>query len=167
MLELFRVNGRINFTALVVSIFIALSVGLLSSYFVMSTFEEYVELIKPSFAPPASVFAPVWTVLYTLMGIASYRIWMYGTEREDVRSALFYYGLQLFFNFLWTIIFFGLGLRGLAYLEIILLLILIIVTTVRFYRIDEIAGYLFIPYVLWVAFASVVNLSIWLLNIDV
>lgn len=164
MLRLFRVNGKINWLALIISILIPLSVGFLSSYLVKDSYQTFQELTKPSFAPPASVFAPVWTVLYILMGIASYRVWMYGLDRQDVRTALVFYGLQLFFNFLWTIIFFGLGLRGLAYIEIIILLILIIITTSRFYKIDKTAGYLFIPYLLWTMFASVLNMSIWLLN---
>lgn len=164
MLRLFRVNGKINWIALFVSIIIPLLVGFLSSYFIRDTYEPYAQLVKPSFAPPSQVFRPVWTLLYILMGIASYRVWMYGIEKMDVSNALFYYGLQLIFNFLWPIIFFGLGLRGLAYIEIIILLILIIITTIKFYRIDSIAGYLLIPYILWVAFASIINLSIWLLN---
>ncbi len=165
MLRLFKVNGRVNIRALFISILIPLLVGFLSSYLVRDTYETFESLIKPSFAPPASVFAPVWTVLYILMGIASYRIWMYGTNRQDVCSALLYYGLQLIFNFMWTIIFFGLGLRGFAYVEILILLLLIIITTIKFYRIDKLAGYLLLPYLLWVSFASILNLSIWLLNL--
>lgn len=164
MLNLFRVNGKINWAALIISIIIPLLVGFLSSYFIMDSYQAFEELNKPSFAPPASLFGPVWTILYILMGIASYRVWMYGTDRQDVRSALLFYGLQLVFNFLWPIIFFGSGLRGLAYIEIIILLILVIITTFKFYNIDKTSGYLLIPYVLWVAFASVLNLSIWLLN---
>lgn len=165
MLRLFRVNGRVNIRALFISILIPLLVGFLSSYLVGDTYEAFENLIKPSFAPPASIFGPVWTVLYILMGIASYRIWMHGTNRKDVSSALVYYGLQLIFNFLWTIIFFGLGLRGFAYAEIMVLLFLIIITTIKFYRIDKLAGYLLVPYLLWVSFASILNLSIWLLNL--
>jgi len=164
LLRLFRVNGKTNWIALAISIMIPLLVGLLSAYLIKDTFQNYAMLNKPSFAPPTQVFQPAWTLLYILMGIASYRVWMYGIGRPDVRSALFYYGLQLIFNFLWSIIFFGLGLRGLAYIEIIILLILIIITTIKFYRIDRIAGYLLVPYILWVSFASVLNLSIWLLN---
>ncbi|WP_432405916.1 TspO/MBR family protein [Wukongibacter sp. M2B1] len=164
MLRLFRVNGRINWSSLIISIMIPLLVGFLSSYFIRDAFQTYGQLNKPSFAPPAQIFQPAWTILYILMGIASYRIWMYGIERSDVRSALFYYGLQLIFNFLWSIIFFRLELRGLAYIEIIILLVLIIITTIKFYRIDKVAGYLLVPYILWVTFASVLNLSIWLLN---
>ncbi len=165
MSRLFMVNGKVNLRALFISILIPLLVGFLSSYLVGNTYETFESLNKPSFAPPASVFGPVWTVLYILMGIASYRIWMYGTENKEVSRALMYYGLQLMFNFLWTIIFFGLELRGFAYIEILILLLLIIITTIKFYRIDKTAGYLMIPYLLWVSFASLLNLSIWLLNL--
>lgn len=164
LLRLFRVNGKINWLALIIAILIPLLVGALSSYLAGDSYQTFQELTKPSFAPPAWVFAPVWTVLYILMGIASYRIWMYGLNRQDVRGALLFYGLQLFFNFLWTITFFGLGLRGPAYIVIIILIILIMITTIRFYKIDKIAGYLLIPYLLWTMFASALNLSIWLLN---
>jgi tryptophan-rich sensory protein len=163
-MKLFEVNGKRNYIALIIAIAIPLLVGFLSSYFTRDGFEVFQLLKKPFFAPPGEVFAPVWTVLYILMGIASYRIWMLGTEKLQVKKALRLYGIQLFFNFLWSILFFGLGLRGLAFIEIIILLILIIATTRRFHNLDKIAGYLLIPYIIWVSFASLLNLSIWLLN---
>ncbi len=120
---------------------------------------------KPSFTPPDYVFGPAWTVLYALMGIASYRVWKIRQhDQKRAKKALNFYSAQLFFNFLWSIIFFGLRYRGLAFLEILVLLILIVQTTVEFFKLDKIAGYLMIPYFLWVSFATILNYSIWQLN---
>ncbi|EOD01493.1 TspO/MBR family protein [Caldisalinibacter kiritimatiensis] len=159
-MKLFKVNGKKNYLALIIAIAIPLLVGFLSSYLVRDGYQTFETLNKPFFAPPAGIFAPVWTILYILMGIASYRIWML----PQVKKSLRLYGIQLFFNFLWSIIFFGLALRGLAFLEIIVLLILIIATTKSFFKLDKISGYLLIPYVIWVSFASLLNLSVWLMN---
>lgn len=165
MFNLIKVRGKINLKALLIFILIPILVGYLSSMLTVDTFEAYQQLEKPGFSPPGWIFGPVWTLLYILMGIASYRIYMYGIKRKDVKVALFIYFLQLFFNFIWSIIFFRWQMRGLAYIEILILGALILLTIDKFYKIDKTAGILLIPYILWVAFASVLNLSIWLLNI--
>jgi benzodiazapine receptor len=126
--------------------------------------EEYLALKKPSFAPPGWIFGPVWTVLYIMMGVAAYRIFGLGWDRAAVRTALFMFAIQLFFNLIWTPLFFGWQLRGAAFLDIVLLLVFLIMTTLKFYQLDYWAGYLLIPYILWAAFASVLNLSFWQLN---
>ncbi len=162
--SIFKINGRVSYGALILSIIIPLAVGFTSTLLVGDSYEMFQQINKPSFAPPGWIFGPVWTILYILMGIASYRIWMQGIEKREVRVALFFYGFQLILNFLWTIIFFGLQLMGLAFIEIITLLIFIIITAVRFYKIDKVAGYLLIPYILWVSFAAILNFSIWRLN---
>jgi tryptophan-rich sensory protein len=161
---MFKVKGKRNLFALIVSIFIPQLVGILSGFLTRGSSDMYRDLIQPSFAPPAWFFPIAWVILYLLMGIASYRIWMLGAEKKEVKNALFYYGLQLVFNFFWSILFFGVGLRGLAFIELLVLLVLIIITTVKFYRLDKTAGYLMIPYILWVAFAAILNFSIWQLN---
>lgn len=153
-----------NLLSLIIAILIPLAVGFLSSFLSRSGMEAYQSLIKPAFSPPGWIFAPVWTVLYILMGIASYRIWRLGPENPEVRSALKSYAMQLALNFLWSILFFGLGLRFLAFIDIILLLIFILITTIQFYRLDKPAAYLMIPYILWVSFAAVLNYTIWQLN---
>lgn len=164
LFRLIRVKGRINLKALLIFILIPVLVGYVSSRLTMNSFEAYQQLQKPNFSPPGWVFGPVWTILYVLMGIASYRIYMYGIKRKDVKSALVVYFIQLFLNFLWSIIFFRLQLRGLAYIEILILAALILLTIDKFYKIDKPAGILMIPYLLWVVFASILNLSVWLLN---
>lgn len=165
MKNIFRVNGQINIAALIISIIISEGTGALSAWAAGGAFKSYQQnIIQPSFAPPASVFGPVWVVLFLLMGVAAYRIYMYGYRKSRVKNALRFYFRQLAFNFLWPVIFFGLALRGLAMIEIVILLVLIIITSYKFYRLDRLAGYLMVPYILWVSFASILNFSIWLLN---
>ena len=123
----------------------------------------YVTLNKPTFNPPSWVFAPVWTTLYVLMAIAGWRVWRSAGSAAR-RWPLIVFGTQLALNLLWSFLFFGLQQIGLALLDILLLLIAISVNTVLFWRIDSIAGWFFVSYVLWVVFASVLNLALWLLN---
>ncbi len=150
---------------MLISIAIAEGVGILSSFFTKDTMEKYQQLQQPSFSPPGWVFPVVWSILFLLMGIASYRVYSAGIKRRDVQSALIFYGIQLIFNFFWSILFFRLGMRGFAFLWLLILLILIIITTVKFYKVDKFAGYLMIPYILWVCFAGVLNYTIWQLNL--
>ena len=165
MNNIFKVNGKTSFGMLAVSIIISEGTGALSALAVGGAFNlNQQNIIQPSFAPPASVFGPVWTVLFFLMGLAAYRIWMYGYLNKGVKKAVLLYLVQLGLNFLWPILFFGLALRGLAMVEILVLLLFIILTTREFFRLDKLAGYLMFPYVLWVSFASILNYSIWMLN---
>ena len=161
---LFKVNGKRDLTMLAIFVLVCEGVGVLSSFFTMSADIQYKSLILPPFAPPAWVYAPVWTILYFLMGVAAYRVWLYGIFKVNVREALAYFTIQLALNFLWSVLFFGLQYRGLAFVEILLLLILILITAYKFYKIDRTAGYLLVPYILWVSFAAVLNYSIWVLN---
>lgn len=154
-----------NFIPLIISIIIPLAGGTISSFLSGNTGESFRNLNLPDFAPPGWIFAPVWTILYIMMGIAAYLVWKKGKEGENVTIALILYGLQLVFNFIWTPIFFGLEMRGLAFGVILILLVLIILTAKEFYNIDKRAGYLMIPYILWVLFATVLNYSIWQINL--
>lgn len=153
-----------SFIPLAISILISEGIGALSAFFSMGTMEKYKMLNQAPFSPPGWIFPVVWGILYLLMGVASYLVYSSGADKKEVKSALSFYTLQLAFNFFWTILFFRFELRGFAFLWIIALLILIIITTVKFYRINRTAGYLMIPYVLWVSFASVLNFAIWQLN---
>ncbi|WP_202707238.1 TspO/MBR family protein [Sporosalibacterium faouarense] len=155
---------RNSIIKLIISIAIPLGVGFLSSLLSINTVDTYRNLIQPSFAPPSWLFAPVWTILYILMGIAAYRIWISYADTSKKDSAFTFYFIQLSLNFLWSIIFFRFNMRFLALIEILLLLFSIIITTIKFYKIDKKAGYLMIPYILWASFATVLNYSIWMLN---
>lgn len=123
----------------------------------------YETLIQPVFAPPNWVFAPAWILLYTLMGIALFLVW---EKRRDNRfgAAVIFFFAQLYFNIIWSYVFFSWHNLALAYLEIMLLLGLIIVTTVFFFKISKPAGWLMVPYIAWVTFASFLNLAFWYLN---
>lgn len=125
----------------------------------------YPTINKPSFNPPNWIFAPVWTTLYVMMAIAAGLVWdKMETQRETVRKALTFFAIQLALNALWSFIFFGLHNPMLALIEIVLLWLMIYETFVQFNKVNKIAGYLFIPYILWVTFALVLNASIWWLN---
>jgi len=123
----------------------------------------YQTLEKPVFKPPDRVFAPVWTALYALLAIAGWRLWRRaGFERRG--RALTLFALQRGLNLIWSFLFFGLQKIDLALVEIVILLFAIIVNTAMFWRIDRWAGALFVPCVLWVAYATALNTSLWLLN---
>jgi benzodiazapine receptor len=164
MFNIFKVNGKKSIIALLISVLIAQGIGLLSGFLSMNSSKAYENFNKPPFSPPGWVFPVVWTVLFFLMAIAAYRIWMKGKSGEDVSKAFILYGIQLFLNFLWSIIFFRYRLYAIAFLELLVLLVFILLTTFEFYRIDKTAGYLMIPYIAWVSFAGVLNYTIWMLN---
>jgi len=125
--------------------------------------EWYTQLVKPGFTPPNWVFGPVWTLLYLSMGVAAWLVWRQ-SGWQVARWALTTYAIQLVLNALWSFLFFGKHLIGAALADITVLLSAIIVTTILFWRITPPAGWLMVPYVLWVAFASALNYRFWILN---
>ena len=143
-----------------------LGVGYISGMATQSSVQTWFPtLIKPGFNPPPEVFFPVWTTLYIMMGIAAGLVWdKIEIQKSAVKSALTFFFLQLFLNALWSVLFFGLRNPLLALIEIVILWLMIYETYVKFGRISKVAGYLFIPYLLWVSFAAVLNGSIWWLN---
>lgn len=125
----------------------------------------YPTLVKPIFNPPNWIFAPVWTILYVMMGVAGGLIWNYiESDKKKVKKAFLFFVIQLGLNALWSYIFFGLHNPLLALIEIIILWLMIFETYAQFKSIDKIAGMLLIPYLIWVSFATVLNASIWWLN---
>lgn len=152
---------KIQWKTLLLNFSIPLAVGVLASLLTGNSMENFSMLNKPAFAPPGWLFPVVWTILYLLMGTASYLIVSSG-QNPDV--ALLFYGLQLFFNFFWSLIFFNLKQYLLAFMWLLLLWILILKTIVLFFPISKTAAYLMIPYLLWVTFAGYLNYAIWLLN---
>lgn len=143
-----------------------LAIGYLSSLVTQESVATwYPTLEKPIFNPPNWVFAPVWTTLYVMMGIAAGLVWnKIETQREVVKRALTFFAIQLLLNALWSYLFFGLHNPLLALLEIVVLWLMIYETFIQFNKINKIAAYLFIPYILWVSFAFLLNASIWWLN---
>jgi benzodiazapine receptor len=120
-------------------------------------------LDKPFFAPPSWLFGPAWTVLYFLMALALYLVWVKWPAKEAKMATSLYFA-QLCLNVLWSFLFFGQRSALLALVEIIILLTFIAMTTYRFYQVDRRAGYLMVPYLLWVAFATCLNAAIWIMN---
>ena len=123
----------------------------------------YPGLEKPAFNPPNAVFGPVWTVLYALMAYAAWEVWR-RSEGATRRHAITLYAVQLTLNLAWSLIFFGLRRPDIALVEVVLFLGAILLTARAFWRIHRPAGLVFVPYVLWVAFASLLNFEIWRLN---
>ena len=123
----------------------------------------YVTLAKPSWNPPNWIFGPVWAALYFCMAIAAWLVWRQGGFRQ-ARVPLALFAVQLALNVLWSCIFFGLENPGLAFVEVLLLWLAIAATMVSFWWRSMVAGILFVPYLAWVSFASVLNFAIWRLN---
>jgi len=140
--------------------FVASGIGAMASIRA-ATF--YAQLIQPSWAPPSSVFGPVWTLLYALMGVAAWLVWREGGLRAN-RSAHILFLMQLAVNALWSWLFFAWHRGALAFADIVLLCVLIMATLVSFWRVRPLAGALLIPYLMWVVFAAVLNFSVWHLN---
>jgi len=154
---------KIDWKKLAICVAIPLLVGGLSALLTRNSMEAFGALNQPPLSPPGWLFPVVWTILYVLMGVASYLV-VTARRSRMTNPALTAYGAQLFFNFFWSIIFFNWQQYLFAFIWLLVLWVLILVTLSRFYRIDKRAGYLLIPYLLWVTFAGYLNLGIYLLN---
>jgi len=158
-------TGRKTYTRIAIAVLACLLVGFLSSFATQSSVDTwYVGLNKPSFNPPNWVFAPVWSVLYVLMGIAAGLVWARGFYHKWVKTALYLFGFQLLYNATWSMVFFGLRRPLAAFIILIVLLVLILLTIRQFRVVNKTAANLLIPYLLWVIFAGVLNFEIVRLN---
>lgn len=154
-----------NIITFLICLAIPLLIGFIGSQFTMESVKTwYTTINKPSFNPPNWVFAPVWTTLYILMGVASFRVWQKRKSAEWFHWAVIIYLVQLAFNLMWSFIFFELHQIGFALIEIILLLMLIVINAFIFYRFDRLTAWLFLPYFVWVSFATYLTYSIFTLN---
>jgi len=152
-------------TKIAIAVVICLLIGFLSSFATQSSVNDwYLNLNKPSFNPPNWLFAPVWSVLYILIGVAAGIVWGKGFHHVWVKTALYHFGFQLLLNALWSIIFFGLK-NPLAALFVILILLVMIILTIKWFNVvSKKAAMLMVPYLLWVSFATILNFKIWELN---
>lgn len=149
----------------IIAVTLCLIIGFLSSFATQSSVNDwYLTLNKPSFNPPNWIFAPVWTILYVLMGISAGWVWSKGFHHKWVKTGLYHFGFQLLLNALWSIVFFGLKSPFYALWVIIALLIMLILTIRWFKVVSKVAAILLIPYLLWVCFATALNYKIWELN---
>ncbi len=154
-----------NFSKLLISTVGCLAIGFLGSIATTPAIPTwYSTLNKPSFNPPNWIFAPVWTTLYVLMGISLYLIWKKGFKNKENKMAIQVFLIQLGLNLIWSFLFFGFQNPLLAFFEIIILWGAILLTIIKFYKISKISAYLLLPYILWVSFASFLNLFIVILN---
>lgn len=147
-----------------ICIAVPLLVGGLSALITRTGVDIFETINKPSLSPPGWLFPVVWTILFILMGIASYLVLVSEKPQGEINRALTVYGIQLIFNFFWSIFFFNFSLYLFSFIWLVLLWLLILATAVLFYRISKPAGYLMIPYLLWVTFAGYLNFQIYLLN---
>lgn len=141
-----------------ISIGATLLVGIISGLISMGAMEEYAGVRQPSLSPPAWLFPVVWTILYVLMGIGLARVYI------KTGKVPFIYIAQLFFNFMWSIIFFNFSAYLFAFVWLIVLAILVIIMTIDFYKVDKFSGLIQIPYVLWLLFAGYLNFMVYTLN---
>ncbi len=151
---------------LIISILIPLLIGGTASFFTASSVNGwYAVANKPWFNPPNYIFAPVWTVLYIMMGIALYFVWQAKAIPSNIKqTAIILFVVQLTLNFFWSLIFFKLQQPGWAFAEIIVMWLAILLTILWFGKISSAAAWLLVPYICWVSFATVLNYHIWQLN---
>ena len=148
----------------VISVAIALGVGGLSALLTAGNMDLHSQIVQPPLAPPPWLFPVVWTVLFIFMGISSAMIFTSDAPKRDVNNALTVYGINLFLNFFWSIIFFNMRAYFFAFIWLIALWITILVMIIKFIKIKPVAGYIQIPYLIWVTFAGYLNLAIYILN---
>lgn len=155
-------NNKAKIQTYILSIIIALAVGVLSALISGGKMDEYGKLVQPPLAPPAWVFPAVWTVLFILMGISAAMVYRSGSPEKS--DALFLYGVQLVVNLLWTVFYFNFNARLLAFFWLLFLLALVLMMIKRFNIISKKAAKLQIPYVVWLIFAGYLNLMTYFLN---
>ncbi|MFC1989458.1 TspO/MBR family protein [Chloroflexota bacterium] len=150
---------------LVISILASFAAGGIGSLFTFKVIPTwYAGLKKPPYTPPNWVFGPIWTALYILMGISVFLVWQKGLATDGVMLAFTLFWIQLAFNALWSVIFFGMKSKGGGVIIIIVLWLLILATIITSFRVSGWAGGLLIPYIVWVSIASYLNIGVWLLN---
>ena len=125
---------------------------------------QYLQLIKPDFAPDSDVFQIVWPILYVLMGISYYIVIKSEKSTQKIKQASFFYYLQLLLNFLWSVLFFGFNLRFVALVEIFILLLILIMMIYAFFNVNIKAALFNLPYLIWITYAMILNYFIWILN---
>lgn len=155
---------KVNKKLLIICLVVPLAVGGLAALLTGGGMDAFKTLNQPPLSPPGWLFPLVWTILYILMGIASYLVLISGAPWQDSSRAILIYAVQLAFNFLWPIFFFGLSAYLFAFVWLVALWLLVLITILLFKRISAAAAYLLIPYLVWVTFAGYLNLGIYLLN---
>jgi len=155
-----------NLSALVAFVVLCELAGVIGSIFTISSIPTwYAVLRKPWFTPPNWLFGPIWLTLYFLMGISLYLVFENKRNKAKEKPALWAFGIQLFLNVLWSVLFFGMHYLFYGFIEIVLLWISIAVTIILFFKISKAAAYLLLPYILWVTIAASLNYYVFILNV--
>ena len=150
---------------ILIAVLACLGIGFIGSIATQTSVDTwFVTLSKPSFNPPSWVFAPVWTLLYVLMGVAAGMVWSRGFHHLWVKTALYHFGFQLILNAGWSIAFFGYQSPATGLIIILALIVLVLITFKWFKIVSPTAAYLLIPYIVWISFAAALNFEIWRLN---
>lgn len=155
---------KIRLKPLLAALALPLGAGALGALGLRDSMEAFSALRKPPLTPPGWVFPVVWTVLYLMMGFASYLVYMSDAPHENVRTALIVYGISLAVNALWPTLFFGLGLYLIAFIDLVVLWFLVRSVMLQFYALRPLAAHLVFPYLLWLTFAGYLNIGVYLLN---
>lgn len=164
MNNIFKVNGKVNIISLIISFLITLGGGIIIGILTKNSSIIYEQITKPKFSPPGYVFGIVWPILYILMSISLYRVYMKLKTENKSSSAILLYIIQLGINFLWPIIFFMFKLYGVSWIILLMLIIILSIVILKFFKIDKLAGILLVPYLIWCIYALYLNISIWILN---
>ncbi|MFP3278323.1 MAG: TspO/MBR family protein [Candidatus Micrarchaeota archaeon] len=155
-----------NLSALVAFVVLCELAGVIGSIFTISSIPTwYAVLRKPWFTPPNWLFGPIWLTLYFLMGISLYLVFENKRNKAKEKPALWAFGVQLFLNVLWSVLFFGMHYMFYGFIEIVLLWISIAVTIILFFKVSKVATYLLLPYILWVTIAALLNYYVFILNV--
>ena len=157
-----KITSNIKWKSLLINIAIPLAIGGIAGLITNNGMEDYNNVVKPALSPPDWLFPVVWTILYALMGISTYLI--YEKDKDINKKAFIVYALQLALNFIWPIFFFGFKAYLFSFIILILLIIFVVTMIACFYKENKTAGFLQIPYLLWLVFAAYLNLSVYLLN---
>lgn len=155
---------RVSVFALIIALIIPLAVGGISAALTYKGMAEYGSMNKPPLSPPAWIFPVVWTIMYLLMGLASYLIFVSESNYHSKTFALLVYAVQLAMNFMWSILFFNLGYYLFAFIWLFIMWGIVIVCAILFRGFSRVAAVLMIPYILWLTFAAYLNLGTYLLN---
>lgn len=155
---------KIRWKTLLTAVLIPVLTGTLAALISKNAMKNFEKINQPPLSPPQWLFPVAWTILYILMGIASYLVFSSESTVLKKKDALLFYGVQLFFNFMWTIIFFNFRQYLFAFIWLCAMLTLIIITAIKFRKIDKRAFFLLIPYIMWVAFAGYLNFGVYVLN---
>jgi len=162
--NIFRVKGKIKPIALMICSISPLLCGLFVLYLNRNAILVYNILDKPIFTPYPVVFIVIWSIMYILMGIAGYRVYMIRDQGIDIGSSLFFFFLQLILSYLWFFTFFSFRLYGIAFIENKIMLFFLLITFIKFIKLDRIAAVLLIPHIIWIVYIGIINFFIWMNN---